>query len=119
VTSAQRGEERYRVPVRLGRKDRILLDRLVAELGKNRNQMMTTALRHFYWTVMVKDEGVYISLPPDVFSEAEQAELGWASRPAEPRPGQVSPGVSGRPAETGMASTAATSPSHGRRRRVG
>jgi hypothetical protein len=60
--------------VRLGEKDEILLQRLEEKTGKSRNALLVEALRHLYWTVLVKDQGVWSYLPSDLRGKAAAAD---------------------------------------------
>jgi hypothetical protein len=56
--------QRYRVTLRLGPRDEALLRELERTIGHGtRTSLLTDALRHFYWSVVVKDQPVWISLP--------------------------------------------------------
>jgi hypothetical protein len=72
---------RYRVPVRLGQKDKVLLDRLVDRVGISRQEIIVDALRHFYWSVLVIDEGARIGLPTWTPRREERHGAKWLIGP--------------------------------------
>ena len=67
--------ERYRVAIRLSKRDHKLLAELVEKTDYSLNQTMIFALRHFYWTVLRERKGAYVWLPPEVQEEAGRPQL--------------------------------------------
>lgn len=60
------GVDRYRINLRLEPADEALLERLESATSHSRNELVVEALRHFYWSLLVKDMPVWNYLPPDV-----------------------------------------------------
>lgn len=65
--------DRYRIGLRLGQKDEALLGRLEGLRGLSRNAVLVEALRHFYWTVVIKELPAWTYLPPDVTHASTRA----------------------------------------------
>ena len=69
-----RRTQRYRVTLRLGPRDEALLRELERTVGHgSRTSLLTDALRHFYWSVVVKDQPVWLNLPRDT-AASQQVE---------------------------------------------